>query len=113
MARMTWIEFETVSGEERLSASCTLAPGEMGARIAEWLALRDRCAEVRTTPTGAVLVLAVDESLDRVANLVDRESQCCGFYRFAIRVGSASRELEIDAGSGGRSAVDALLSIAS
>jgi len=110
---MDWIEFETVSGEERLSASCTLAPGEMYARIAEWLALRDRCGEVRPTPTGAVLVLAVDESLDGVANLVDRESQCCGFYQFAIRIGGASRELEIDAGPDGRPAIDALLSIAS
>ena len=111
MVRMVWMEFGSVTGDERLSASCTLAPGEMKERITEWRALRDRCADVRTTPTGAMLVLAADEPLDHVANLVDRESDCCGFYRFAIRAGSTGRELEIDAGPSGRPAVEALLSI--
>jgi hypothetical protein len=111
MVRFAWIEFEPTSGDDRLSASCTLEPGEMKERLAEWRALSDRCPEVRRTPTGAVLVLAADESLDRVVNLADVESQCCGFYHFALRINGASRELEIDAGSGGRPAVEALLSI--
>ena len=82
----------------------------MKERIAEWVALRDRCSEIRQTPDGTALTLSADEPLDAVASLVARESECCGFYRFSLHVAGGTRELEIDAGPGGHPAVAALLS---
>ena len=112
MTRMIFVELEPASREsELLSASCTLEPGEMKQRLAEWLTLKERCTQVRLTPTGAVLELSDDEALDAVARLVGLESECCGFYRFSLRVSGASRELEIDAGPNGQLAVAALLSL--
>jgi hypothetical protein len=107
---MIFVDPEPPPGYELLSASCTLEPGEMRQRLGEWLALKERCAQVRTTPTGAVLELAADEPLDRLAGLVEAESDCCGFYRFSLRVSGSARELEIDAGPNGHLAVAALLS---
>ena len=92
------------------SVRLALGPGAMKERIGEWVALRNRCIDVRRTPDGAVLILSVDEPLDAVAGLVARESECCGFYRFSLRVGG-TRELKIEAGPGGAEAVKALLSI--
>lgn len=83
----------------------------MKERLAEWLALRDRCTDVRLTAEGAVLTLAPDESMDAAVRLMALESQCCGFYRFTLRVSGGTRYLEIDAGPKGRPAVEALLSI--
>ena len=87
------IELEAPAGDELLSAACTLGPGAMKERIGEWVALRNRCIDVRRTPDGAVLILSVDEPLDAVAGLVARESECCGFYRFSLRVAGGTREL--------------------
>jgi hypothetical protein len=108
---MIFVEVEPPPGGELLSASCTLEPGEMRQRLSEWLALTERCAQVRPTPTGAVLELVDDEPLDRLVKLVEAESECCGFYRFSLRVSGSARELEIDAGPNGHLAVAALLSL--
>jgi hypothetical protein len=111
VTKLTMIELETPSGDGLLSAACTLGPGAMRARLAERVALRDRCADVRLTLEGAALTLAPDESLETVARLMALESECCGFYRFSLRVSGETHELEIDAGPNGRPAVEALLSI--
>jgi len=105
------IELDAPSGDGLLTAACTLGPGAMKDRLAEWIALRDRCIEIRLTPGGAALTLASDEPIESVARLMALESECCGFYRFSLRVSGETRELEIDAGPNGRPAVEALLSI--
>ena len=112
MTPMVLVEFEPApTGDDLLSAACTLGPGAMKARLADWAELRDRCSEVRQDDARAVLVLAPDEPLDAVARLVAHESECCAFYRFSLRVAGGMRELEIDAGPTGAEAVAALLSI--
>ena len=105
------IELEAARGDGLLNAACTLGPGAMKERLAEWVALRNRSTDVHLTPEGAALTLAPDESIENVARLVALESECCGFYRFSLRVTGDTRELEIDAGPNGRPAVEALLSI--
>jgi hypothetical protein len=114
MTRMVLVEFESSStADELLSAACTLGPGAMKARLADWAALRDRCSNVRRDGSRAVLVLAANEPLDDLARLIDLESECCGFYHFTLRVAGDRRELEIDAGPTGAPAVAALLSLGS
>ena len=111
---MVVVEFEAApAADELLSAACTLGPGAMKSRLAEWTALRDRCSEVSRDGSRTVLVLAANEPLDELARLIDLESECCGFYHFSLRVAGGRRELEIDAGPTGGPAVAALLSLGS
>jgi hypothetical protein len=98
-------------GEPALHAACTLDADEVPARLAEWRALRERASDVRHSDGAAIITLAADEPLPALAELINRESACCGFYRFTVRVAGDSRELEIDAGPDGRVAVAALLSL--
>ena len=107
---MQFIDHE-LDGAVVLKASCLLDGQEMRLRLAEWRALRERCAWIRRTDDGAVLSLAATEPLPAVLDLMDRESECCGFYRFTVRVTGDARELEVDAGPGGFPAVAALLSL--
>jgi hypothetical protein len=100
-----------LDGERAPLASCTLDDAEMPARLAEWRALRERSTAVRQTNGGAALTLAEGEALPAVVDLIDRESGCCAFYRFSLRIAAGARELEIDAGPDGYPAVAALLSL--
>jgi hypothetical protein len=110
MTQMLFVDLEP-DGASTLRASCSLDDDAMPARLAEWLALRQRGSGFRQTDGGAVLVLADDESLPQLDDLINRESQCCAFYRFTIRVAGDTRELQVDAGPGGYPAVAALLSL--
>ncbi|MEX0710659.1 MAG: hypothetical protein WD116_05580 [Chloroflexota bacterium] len=99
-------------GDDRLiGAGCTLDSAEMPARLREWADLRDRSASVREIPGGAVIGLAPSEPMGQLAELAARESECCPFYTFRIRIDGATRELEITAGEGREIAVQALLGI--
>jgi hypothetical protein len=94
-----------------IGASCTLDAADIPARIAEWAALRERAVAVRRIPGGMTLALGADESLPEVMHLVARESACCAFYTFTLRVEGTSRELHINAGEGRDAAVEALLGL--
>ncbi|HEX6475241.1 MAG TPA: hypothetical protein VF114_09190 [Candidatus Limnocylindria bacterium] len=112
MTELVLVEFEPApAADDLLSAACTLGPGAMKARLADWAALRDRSSEMRVDGQAAVLVLAADEPLDAVTRLIDLESACCSFYHFSLRVAGDRRELEVDAGPSGGPAVAALLSL--
>jgi hypothetical protein len=56
-------------------------------------------------------VLAPDEAMARVMDLVVSESACCAFYTFTVSVEGPERRLEISAGPGGSPAVDALVGL--
>lgn len=101
----------SADGDALLNAACTLGPGDMRERLAEWRAVIARSQGVRMEESGAILTLAADEPINELADLVDRESGCCGFYRFTLRVDGGGRELAIDAGPRGFPAVAALLSL--
>jgi hypothetical protein len=109
---MKMIEIGAASAEDRLlGAACTLDAAEMPARLREWAALRDRSTGIRQTPGGVVMSLSDSEPVDQVADLAARESECCAFYTFVLRVEGRTRELEVSAGAGREIAVQTLLGI--
>ena len=109
---MELIELVELGAEDRLiGAACTLDAAEMPARLREWAALRDRSTGIRPIPGGAIITLGDSEPIDGVADLMARESECCAFYTFALRIEGRTRELEISAGAGRDVAVRALLGI--
>jgi hypothetical protein len=110
---MKLIEIGEASGDDRLvGAGCSLDAAEMPARLHEWAALRDRSTGLRPIAGGFAVGLANSEPLDQVADLAARESECCAFYTFLLRIEGPTRELEISAGLGREIAVRALLGIA-
>ena len=60
-------------------------------------------------PDGIRLIFEVDHSMFSVADLAQREAECCPFYDFKLRVHGEERALDITAGPGRESAVLALL----
>jgi hypothetical protein len=99
-------------GDDRLiGAGCTLGSAEMPGRMREWAELRDRSTGVRQITGGVAISLAAAEPVGDVAELAARESECCPFYAFQIRIDGPTRELEITAGAGREIAVQALLGI--
>jgi hypothetical protein len=90
-------------------AACSLTGGELRERLEEWRALRDRVVQVELTADGALLRLAPDEPVGSVADLIARESACCPFYRFDLRVAGPERTLAIATAPGAEAAIPALL----
>ena len=102
---------ETSSADRLMGAACTLDAAEMPARLCEWAELRDRSMATRPINGGVTLSLAATEPIGLVAELVARESECCAFYTFLLRVDGPTRELEISAGDGREVAVQVLLGL--
>lgn len=95
--------------ERLIGAACTLNSDEMRERLAEWRGLRDRATSIEALPGGARLSLDTGEPVGPIADLAARESECCGFYTFTLRIDGLVRQLDISAGAGGEPAVRALV----
>jgi len=109
---MDLIQLTEVTAEDRaLGACCTLEAAEMPARLKEWSDLRDRSLAIRRIQGGVSLELATSEPMSQVADLIARESECCAFYTFTLRIDGQARELQITAGEGREIAVQALLGV--
>jgi DNA-binding transcriptional MerR regulator len=100
-----------IAPERLIGAACTLNSEEMRERLAEWRGLRDRAVSIQPILGGARLALADSEPVAAVADLVARESECCSFYTFTLQIDGPTRQLAISAGTGGESAVRALIGI--
>jgi hypothetical protein len=110
---MDLIQLTDVTTEDRLlGACCTLDAAEMPARLKEWSDLRDRSVRIRPIEGGLSIALATSEPMSQVADLIARESACCAFYTFTLRIDGQGRELQITAGEGREIAVQALLGVA-
>jgi hypothetical protein len=103
-------ELATVPGR-LIGAACTLDAPQLRERLREWRALRDAAGAIEPIVGGARLVLSSDEPMGAVADLVARESECCAFYAFTLRIEGPTRQLEISAGPGGDLAVRGLLGL--
>lgn len=100
-----------MASERLIGAACTLDSESLRERLREWRGLRDRLTAIEPIPGGARLVLDEAESVAHVADLVSRESDCCPFYRFTLRIDGPTRHLDISAGSGGEPAVLSLIGV--
>ena len=109
---MQLIQLDEVARDRLIGAGCTLGSAEMKVRLREWAGLRDRSTGIRDIEGGVVIGLAADEPVDRVADLAARESECCAFYTFLLRIDGETRELEVTAGEGREIAVRVLLGLA-
>ena len=95
-----------------MGACCTLEAAEMPARLKEWSDLRDRSLGISLVEGGVSITLTTSEPMSQVADLIARESECCRFYMFTLRIDGQGRELQITAGEGREIAVQALLGVA-
>lgn len=94
-----------------MDASYNLGAADMRERLAEWCALHDRATQIERIEGGLRIQLGPEEPIDGVADLVHRESRCCGFYAFSLRVRGDQRALEATAGPGLDAAVLALVGL--
>ena len=101
----------TMAPGRLLGAACTLNSGEMRERLAEWGALRDRATAIEPLSGGARLAFGATEPVAPIADLVSRESECCSFYTFTLRIDGPTRHLDVTTGAGGEPAVRALLGL--
>jgi len=100
-----------IAPDRLVGAACTLNSDELRERLTEWRALRDRATAIEPLPGGARLAFEATESVAPIADLVSRESVCCSFYTFTLRVDGPVRQLDISAGAGGEAAVRALVGL--
>lgn len=89
--------------------ACTLEPGAMPDRLADWRAILDQARSRTTTDDGALRVQFDHEvALDELARLVAAEQHCCAFFAFAITVDPRGVVLEIRAPDGATDIVASL-----
>lgn len=100
-------------GGRLIGAACDLGEDQLRERLAEWRDLRERATAMATISGGMQLAFSAEEPVAPIADLVARESECCAFYVFDLRIDGPERTLEIRTPPGGEPAVRALLGLAS
>ncbi len=74
--------------------ACSLTDGELDGRIEEWQRLAGSATERMTIEAGVQLTFA---AIDRraLADLIEREHECCPFLSFTTRLTPTGTALEI------------------
>jgi hypothetical protein len=81
--------------------ACTLEPGAMPERLADWNAVLDRATtRVATADGGLRIEFGDDVDLGELARLIRAEQHCCAFFSFAISVDHRGSALEVRAPEG-------------
>lgn len=93
---ITALEFDNTSDDAPIA--CTLEPGAIPERLADWGAILDRALARRPLEDGALRIEFGDEiDVAELAQLVAAEQHCCGFFSFAITVDPRGVGLEVRA----------------
>jgi MerR family transcriptional regulator, copper efflux regulator len=89
--------------------ACTLEPGALGGRLAEWRTVLDHVRSRVSTADGG-LRIGFDAAADigRLATLVAAEQRCCPFFSFALTVDHRGLALEVRAPQDAGGIVDEL-----
>jgi hypothetical protein len=90
--------------------ACSLPLADQPARMAEWDTLFIEAVR-EVSPTGGGVRFVVDRGVAipaAVADLADRESQCCSFLEFTLVVGDGTLSLGVTSDAGHAEVVDAL-----
>ncbi len=78
--------------------ACTLRPGEMPDRIADWQRLLDSAPRRSRTADGRARVeFTAGVDLDELVHLVQAEQRCCAFFAFAVTIDERGIALEVGA----------------
>lgn len=85
-------------GADHAPIACTLAPGAVGGRLADWAAILDLAKGRRAAGDGGLRVdFADDIDVGELARLVAAERRCCAFLSFVITVDARGIGLEVRA----------------
>jgi MerR family transcriptional regulator, copper efflux regulator len=98
--------------------ACTLGPGDVAGRLADWRALLTGGGEAGGPPRGVTARLPLDDgvrlefapgtAVTEIARLAAAEQGCCRFFRFAIVIDDRGLALEVHASDSAADAVTAL-----
>ena len=89
--------------------ACSLPIADQPARVVEWDTLFRTVRTIERVPGGVRFELdRLQADVAGVADLADRESQCCAFFTFGVTVASDSLTLSVDADADHAEVVEAL-----
>ena len=77
--------------------ACTLEPGAMGDRLAEWASLLDHATERTKIDGGLRLHLGPGADLGDLGRLIGAERHCCAFLQFTLTVDANGTVLDVRA----------------
>ena len=87
--------------------ACTLQPGAMPDRVADWHAVLSSARERSTTADGRLRVeFGRDVDIAELARLIAAEQQCCAFFSFALTIDQRGIALEVGAPEAATEVVD-------
>ena len=91
------VEFGTTKSGA-VPIACTLQPGEMPDRIADWQRLLDVAIGRSRTDDGRIRVeFTAGFDVAELVRIVQAEQQCCAFFAFAVTFDERGTALEVDA----------------
>jgi DNA-binding transcriptional MerR regulator len=77
--------------------ACTLEPGAVPVRFAEWASVLEHAIERTEIEGGLRIRLGPGVDLGHLGRLIGAEQHCCAFFRFALTVDASGIELDVRA----------------
>ena len=80
-----------------IAIACTLEPGAMPDRLAEWASVLDHATRRTAIDGGVRIELGHDVDFGDLGRLIGAEQHCCAFFRFSLTVDADGTVLEVRA----------------